>query len=269
MRSPPARPRSAWAGRCCSRSRARCRRPRATSWRASGLRGSSWWADPASVGDAVLAELQSFTSQAVDRVAGRGPVRDGGGDLQRLLRCVASRSISPPAPTIPMRWRPCRAPAAPARRCCSSGDRVVPAPVTAELIAHLATAHLDRRRHGRHRRRRPAVHHVPARKAVRPTALAMAALLVAATAACTAQAPVPTSPAPTATTSPTATASPIATPRRRRAAPDAIGHRAPGRGRTLRRGDDHDRHARLAPAGRRAGPARDGADRRGSGGRAW
>ena len=53
-RSPPARPRSAWAGRCCSRSRARCRRPRATSWRGSGPRGSSWWAGPASSETSVM-----------------------------------------------------------------------------------------------------------------------------------------------------------------------------------------------------------------------
>ena len=60
--------------------------------------------------------------------------------------------------------------------------------------AYLATAHLDRRRHGRHRRRGPAVHHVPARKAVRRTALATAALLVAAAARARLRLPVPTTP---------------------------------------------------------------------------
>ena len=47
---------------------------------------------------------------------------------------------------------------------------------------------------------------------MRRTGLATAALLVAATAACTAEAPVPTNPTPTPTTSPTLTASPLATP---------------------------------------------------------
>lgn len=46
---------------------------------------------------------------------------------------------------------------------------------------------------------------------MRRTILAMAALLVASTAACTAEAPLPTSLTPTPTTSPTATASPLAT----------------------------------------------------------
>lgn len=44
------------------------------------------------------------------------------------------------------------------------------------------------------------------------TGLGMAALLVAATAACTAEAPVPTNPPPTPMTSPTVTASPLASP---------------------------------------------------------
>lgn len=47
---------------------------------------------------------------------------------------------------------------------------------------------------------------------MRRTPLATAALLVAATAACTAGPPAPTNPAPTPTTSPSVTASPLATP---------------------------------------------------------
>ena len=48
---------------------------------------------------------------------------------------------------------------------------------------------------------------------MRLTALAMAALLVATAAACTAEPPAPTNPSPTPTTSPSPPASPIATPR--------------------------------------------------------
>lgn len=47
---------------------------------------------------------------------------------------------------------------------------------------------------------------------MRRTGLALAALLVASTAACAAEASLPTSPTPTTTTSPTATASPLVTP---------------------------------------------------------
>ena len=145
---------------------------------------------------------------------------------------------------------------------------VVPAPVTAELMRDLATAHLDRRRHGRHRRRRPAVHQLPARKAVRRTAVAIGRPPGRGDGRV--HGPGSRSDQPRA--------NPDDEPDRdrvpaRHAGADAergagaIGHRAPGRGDTLRRGDDHDRHARFAPAGRRARPARDGTDRRGSGGR--